>query len=243
MAEITLNGIKYSNVNIDQSIVSNTGKNARSQFVTSNKIDTTKLTNIYNAVDSGAVQWSNMAFVNALEIDWNGADFDGAPGNNTPGTINTTGDLIKAIKWASTAGGRISDLSSGGIQIGKLTIQDNPSSDNNRIILGGYGSNKTVAYLEDIKTYKAGTGLSLNSTSLTFNHKNSITAGNTQVTGKTLTFGGTFNIPYVSYDAQGHINGTGVSTMTMPNIEGSVDLDYYSESNGRALLQIFSGHQ
>ena len=31
----------------------------------------------------------------ALDIDWNGADFDGAPGDDTPGTINTTGDLIR----------------------------------------------------------------------------------------------------------------------------------------------------
>ena len=38
--------------------------------------------------------------VNAVEIDWNEADFDGAPGNENPGTINTTGDLIKAINWA-----------------------------------------------------------------------------------------------------------------------------------------------
>lgn len=37
---------------------------------------------------------------NAVEIDWNEADFDGAPGNENPGTINTTGDLIKAINWA-----------------------------------------------------------------------------------------------------------------------------------------------
>lgn len=73
MAEITLNGIKYSNVNVDQSIVSNGFKNSRKHFVTSDKIDTTQLTNIYNAVDNGNIQWSDMAFVNALEIDWNGA--------------------------------------------------------------------------------------------------------------------------------------------------------------------------
>ena len=73
MAEITLNGIKYSNVDVDQSIVLNSGKNGRSSFVSNKKIDTTKLTNTYNNVNNGLIQWSDMAFVNALEIDWNGA--------------------------------------------------------------------------------------------------------------------------------------------------------------------------
>ena len=74
MSEITLNGIKYSNVNVDQSVLSNTGKKSRAHFVNINdKIDTTMLTNIYNGVNNGLKQWSEMAFVNALEIDWNGA--------------------------------------------------------------------------------------------------------------------------------------------------------------------------
>lgn len=65
-------------------------------------------------------------------------------------------------------------------------------------------------------TYSAGTGLSLSGT--TFNHKNSITAGTAQGDAtKTLTFGGTFTIPTVTYDAQGHITGKGTTTMTMPS--------------------------
>ena len=74
MAEITLNEIKYSNVNVDQPIAGKGGIIGRAEFVSSNlQTDTTKLTTIYNAVDNGNVQWSDMAFVNALEIDWNGA--------------------------------------------------------------------------------------------------------------------------------------------------------------------------
>lgn len=45
----------------------------------------------------------------ALDIDWNDADFNGAPGNENPGTIKTTGDLIKAIKWATLQGGSGTD--------------------------------------------------------------------------------------------------------------------------------------
>lgn len=104
MAEITLNGIKYSNVDVDQAIVSNTGKNTRSSFVSNDKFDTTKLTNIYNAVDNGTIQWSNMAFVNAFVIDWDGAkpcmDEDLTNG------ITTTGELMKGVyspKFAKAA--------------------------------------------------------------------------------------------------------------------------------------------
>lgn len=41
--------------------------------------------------------------INAVDIDWNDADFTNATAQN-PGTISTSGDLIKAIKWASTVG-------------------------------------------------------------------------------------------------------------------------------------------
>ena len=41
--------------------------------------------------------------VNAVDIDWNGAQV----ANNT--VLNTTGDLINAIKWASTVGGAATD--------------------------------------------------------------------------------------------------------------------------------------
>ena len=43
--------------------------------------------------------------INAVEIDWNGADWSTANGSQAPSTINTTGDLINAIKYASQVGG------------------------------------------------------------------------------------------------------------------------------------------
>lgn len=48
-------------------------------------------------------------------------------------------------------------------------------------------------------------------------HTNSVVAGTAQGdANKTLTFGGTFAVPTVTYDAQGHITGKGSTTMTMP---------------------------
>lgn len=64
--------------------------------------------------------------------------------------------------------------------------------------------------------YTGGTGLTLSGT--TFNHTNSVTAGTASEGGvaRTLGFGGTFNIPSVTYDAQGHITGKGSIALTMP---------------------------
>ena len=74
--------------------------------------------------------------------------------------------------------------------------------------------NKVTIAAKDT-TYSAGTGLSLSGT--TFKHSNSVTAGTAQGdASKTLTFGGTFTVPTVTYDAQGHVTGKGTTTMTMP---------------------------
>ena len=79
-------------------------------------------------------------------------------------------------------------------------------------------------------TYSAGTGMALSGT--TFNHKNSVTAGTAQGdASKTLAWGGTFKVPTVAYDAQGHVTSSGTTTMTMPgnpntdtkNTAGSTD--------------------
>lgn len=44
--------------------------------------------------------------INAVDIDWNGADWSSIPTDQeTPSEINTTADLLKAIKYASEVGG------------------------------------------------------------------------------------------------------------------------------------------
>jgi hypothetical protein len=75
--------------------------------------------------------------------------------------------------------------------------------------------NIIVTSTDNNTTYSAGTGLSLSGT--TFNHSNNITAGTASGdASKTLTFGGTFAIPSVTYDATGHVTSKGTTTMTMP---------------------------
>lgn len=61
-------------------------------------------------------------------------------------------------------------------------------------------------------TYSAGTGLSLSST--TFNHSNSVTAG-TAGTSSATSGANTLAVPYVTYDAQGHVTAAGTHTHTI----------------------------
>lgn len=70
-------------------------------------------------------------------------------------------------------------------------------------------------------TYSAGAGLTLSGTQ--FKHTNSVTAGTAKGDdSKTLSYGGTFTIPSVTYDAQGHITAKSTTTMTMPAVPSNV---------------------
>ena len=72
-------------------------------------------------------------------------------------------------------------------------------------------------------TYTAGTGLSLSGTII--NHSNNITAGT--VGTSDATSGSTLSIPYVTYDAQGHITSIGDHTHTITGFLTNQDLSEY----------------
>ena len=92
MAQVTLNGINFSNIDVTQTAISNGFKNSRTSFITNGKIDTTKIVNSYDKVQSGTTDWSKIAFINAIDIDWNGAKPGMGEGTNG---ITTTGELTK----------------------------------------------------------------------------------------------------------------------------------------------------
>lgn len=84
-------------------------------------------------------------------------------------------------------------------------------------------------FTDNNTTYSAGTGLSLSST--TFNHSNSVTAGTAGTS--TATSGNSLAVPYVTYDAQGHITASGTHTHTITNnITGSGTSGYIAKFNG-----------
>ena len=61
----------------------------------------------YDNIDAnGEYNYDGGKSVMALDIDWNGADWSSIPtGLGTPSEINTTADLLKAIKYAAEIGG------------------------------------------------------------------------------------------------------------------------------------------
>lgn len=95
----------------------------------------------------------------------------------------------------------------------KTGFTQDPTNKNYAVQLDENGHAYVSVDWDDTK-YEAGTGLTLNGT--TFNHSNSITAGTAQGGSGTLTHGGTFTVPTVTYDAQGHITATGTTTYTLP---------------------------
>jgi hypothetical protein len=89
-----------------------------------------------------------------------------------------------------------------------------------------------IASKDTNNTYDASNGIKLDGS--TFKHTNAVSAGTAKGSdSKTLAFGGTFTIPTVTYDAQGHVTTTGTTTMTMPanpnsdtkNTTGSTNTD------------------
>lgn len=77
--------------------------------------------------------------------------------------------------------------------------------------LTGGGSSGSV-------TLNVGAGAGLTVAADSIGHTNSVTAGTAKGSDtKTLTFGGTFTLPSITYDAQGHITTKGTTTMTMPS--------------------------
>lgn len=86
-------------------------------------------------------------------------------------------------------------------------------------------SSGTVTIAATDTTYSAGTGLSLSGT--TINHSNSVTAGTAGTSS--ATSGSTLSVPYVTYDAQGHVTASGTHIHTvdgfLPSSGGTITGD------------------
>lgn len=121
-------------------------------------------------------------------------------------TLNVNGTGAKAIKYRGNA-----------IGTGYLAA--------NRVYEFVYDGTDYL-FMGDINTdtnttYGASAGIKLESGQ--FKHTNAVTTGTAKGDdSKTLTFGDTFTVPSVTYDAQGHITAKGSTTMTMPATPTSV---------------------
>ncbi len=87
----------------------------------------------------------------------------------------------------------------------------------------------------DEKSYTGEGGISVSDTKIS--HTNSIAAGTASEGGvaRTLSFGGTFNVPSVTYDAHGHVTSTGTTQLTMPSV--TKDAHYSPSADAGSTLE------
>lgn len=111
--------------------------------------------------------------------------------------------------------------------VGSTTIAANSKTDTLTLVAGANitltpdasGDKITIAGIShENTTYSAGTGLAMDGT--TINHSNSVTAKTTYNQATAAPgYGGTFKVTEPKYDAQGHVTGTQVATITMPSAQ------------------------
>lgn len=95
----------------------------------------------------------------------------------------------------------------------RISASDNNYNTNNAGKVWKCAANGQPAWGTDNNTtYSAGTGLSLSGT--TMNHSNSVSAG-TAGTSSATSGQNTLAVPYVTYDAQGHVTASGTHTHTI----------------------------
>lgn len=136
-------------------------------------------------------------------------------GNNRAVQADSNGNLYVTQKDDNTtySAGTGLSLSSNAFSV-KLGYT---TSGNNRAVQADSNGNLYVTQKDDNTTYSANTGIKLNGT--TFQHTNSVTAGTAGTSS--ATSGKTLAVPYVTYDAQGHITATGTHTHTISGLDAS----------------------
>lgn len=204
---------------------------------------TSELTNNSGFITSSANVASATKLATARAID--GVNFDGSAAITHFGTCSTAADtaakVVSLTSFTLVTGARITIKFTVTNTAASPTLNVNgtgakPIVYRGSAIAAGYlAANRVYEFVYDgtnyalvgdidtntNTTYSAGAGLTLNGTK--FEHTNSVTAGTAKGDdSKTLSYGGTFTIPSVTYDAQGHITAKSTTTMTMPAVPSNV---------------------
>ena len=177
------------------------GNTSYTHATDSSRLTTATASGLYKVA---ATAQGHIASLTAVEkADITGLGIPGSDTNNAVTQTATTTSANYEVLFSSTADN--TTRTEGARKNNNLLF--NPSTGNLQATqLNGVTIGSSPKFSDT--TYSAGTGLSLSST--TFNHSNSVTAGTAGTSS--ATSGSSIAIPYVTYDAQGHITASGTHT-------------------------------
>lgn len=135
---------------------------------------------------------------------------------SAPETLDTLGELAAALGKDINLSTSIATQIGSKVTTGSADYIKSASVSGKTLTLTK-GDDTTVAFTETNTTYSAGSGLSLSGT--TFNHASTVTAGTAGTSS--ATSGITLAVPYVTYNATGHVTAAGTHTHTVPTFTKS----------------------
>lgn len=167
-------------------------------------------------------------------------------------TLVTELPFVDGIKISVTGSGNAITAASYDENTRTLTLTKGASYTNNTGDITGVTAGKglTGGATSGTATLNVGAGAGITVTDDAVGHTNSVTADTASEGGsaRTLAYGGSFNIPSVTYDAQGHITGKGSIALKLPAKPTFTDTNTTydlaaakSKANGSVTLDLTAG--
>ena len=178
-------------------------------------------TNNIGSIGNASYKWSNV-YATTIHGDLDGnattATSAGKWTNGITLTVGNTGKTLDGSGNVSYTKAEISGLAqpvSGETTVtanaGWMSGADKFKLDSITVTSGGTIATKNITVERGIQNASTVEGV------YQLGHSNSITAGTAQGTAtSTLTNGGSFTVPKITYDSYGHITSTGTNTLTLP---------------------------